>query len=80
MPIENALNELGKAIQTAQDDAYAHAEVRATLLANFGPTSRSLERYGFQIETEGSANNDRTIQILVFVLEKLIERGGKSNS
>lgn len=75
--IEHALKALGEAIQDAVDNASALASIRATLLVNFGPTSRSQERYGFQIDSEGCDNKDSTLKILYFVLDKLIERGGK---
>lgn len=56
--MERALEEIAKALQQFRSDTEELATVRATLLVNFGPTSQSKNRYGFQIDKEGLQNND----------------------
>jgi hypothetical protein len=74
MGYEQAIEKLGEAISNAQENAHALGSIRATILVNFGPTSLSKKRYGFEIPTEGPDNKDSTESLLIFVLRKLNER------
>jgi hypothetical protein len=74
MGLETAIETLGEAVRHAQDNAHALGAIRATILVNFGPTSLSKKRYGFEIPTEGPDNKDSTESLLIFVLRKLHER------
>lgn len=78
MTIENAIKEFTNAFMEFGNTQYQLGELRATLLTNFGPTSRSKELYGFQIETEGIHNKHSTLSILVAILESLIKRGDEA--
>jgi hypothetical protein len=74
MSFQSACDELAKSIKQARDDAYELGSIRATILVNFGPTSQSLSRYGFNIPTEGPENTDSTEKLLFFVLKELKKR------
>lgn len=78
--LTSAFEAIAGVIKEAQDNSFQLGEIRATLLVNFGPTSLSMHRYGFQIDKEGLENTDKTINILSFVLTKLIDRGNRGST
>lgn len=74
LSLEAAITEFAQTINNVDKTAHELGSVRATILVNFGPSSGSLKRYGFQIDKEGPDNTDSTEKILLFVLRSLTKR------
>lgn len=74
MALDSALKELAEAIEHSNKNAADLARVRATLFVMFGPSSRSLERYGFQLNNESYDEPGTTSSVLNDILNRLTEQ------
>ncbi len=71
--IDAALIQLNETLAELRSESNQAAEVRATIIVNFGPTGRLSGKYGFKIETDGIHSSHTTMQLLMAVLEGLVK-------
>ena len=81
--METVLSDIAAVLRDFKNTSEEIGEIRATLIANFGPFSKSMQLYGFCLGgnrsfgeniAHGVCPDDSTLTLLVRVLEELIKR------